>query len=102
MKAVALLEPVAHGAHMVLVGQAVPQVLQGHLPVPQPQVLLALMEVEGAVVEQVGQQVLILAEWAEQAVRLEAEGAVVEHRPQEPEARTVQAQMARYESIVGR
>ena len=62
MKLMPTLEPVAHGAHMVLVGQAVPQVLQGHLLVPQPQVETTLSGLEMAVVGEAVQQVPILAE----------------------------------------
>ena len=95
MKLMPTLEPVAHGAHMVLVGQAVPQVLQGRLLLSlHPQVGITLLDVEMEAAVGAVQQDLPLAEWAVQAVRQEAGAGAEAHRPRELVAHLVQAQMA--------
>ena len=89
------LVPVEHGAYMVLVGQAVPQVLQGRLLLSlHPQVGTTLLDVEMEAAAVVVQQDPTLAEWAVQAVPQEAEAGAEAHRPRELVAHLVQAQMA--------
>ena len=95
MKLIPTLEPVAHGAYMVLVGQAVPQVLQGRLLLSlHPQVGTTLLDVEMEAAVGAVQQAPTLAEWAVQAVRQEEAAGAVVHRQQELVAHLVQAQMA--------
>ena len=89
------LVPVEHGAYMVLVGQAVPQVLQGRLLLSlHPQVGITLLDVEMEAEVGAVQQAPTLAEWAVQAVRQGVVAGVVAHRPQELVAHLAREQMA--------